>query len=206
MAGTVPGAQRITGAVPQIPLSLLVMRHALQNCGQTASVAKTGGTRSAAALFTHNSPFGICPRKATMTSDVHAALDGHLAALDGLPPIAWENMQFDAPLDGSAYLRVAFVPGQSSWAWLGGGTATHERGVYQVGISAPFGVGSGEAEELADRVIAHFKRKQLTIASGPYAAASIVCTSLPTRTQAQLVPDEGRVWLAVNIPYLFEMP
>jgi hypothetical protein len=130
-----------------------------------------------------------------MTSNVHAALDGHLAALADLPPIAWENTHFDAPADGSAYLRVAFLPGQSSWAWLGEGTATHERGVYQVGISAPFGMGSGEAEDLADRVIAHFKRRQLTI----------VRTSLPTRTQAQFVPDDGRVWLAVNIPYFFEM-
>jgi hypothetical protein len=141
-----------------------------------------------------------------MTSDVHAALDDHLAALTYPPPIAWENMHFDPPADGSTYLRVAFLPGQSSWAWLGEGTATHERGIYQVGISAPFGVGSGEAEELADRVIAHFKRKQLTIASDPSVVASMVRTSLPTRTQAQAVPDEGRVWLAVNVPYLFEMP
>jgi hypothetical protein len=137
-----------------------------------------------------------------MTSDVHAALDSHLAALADLPPIAWENVQFDAPADGSVYLRVAFLPGQSSWASLGEGTATHERGVYQVGISAPFGMGSSEAEELADRVIAHFKRKQLAIA----AAVSVVQTSLPTRTQAQFVPDDGRVWLAINIPYFFVMP
>jgi hypothetical protein len=126
--------------------------------------------------------------------------------LADLPPIAWENVLFGAPADGSVYLRVAFLPGQSSWAWLGEGTATHERGVYQVGISAPFGMGSGEAEELADRVIAHFKRKQLAVTSGPNAAESVVRTSLPTRTQAQYVPDDGRVWLAVNIPYLFEMP
>jgi hypothetical protein len=136
-----------------------------------------------------------------MTSDVHAALDSHLAALADLPPIAWENVLFDAPADGSAYLRVTFLPGQSSWASLGEGTATHERGVYQVGVSAPFGAGSSEAEELADRVIAHFKRKQLTAATTP-----IVRTSLPTRTQAQFAPDDGRVWLAVNIPYFFVMP
>jgi hypothetical protein len=142
-----------------------------------------------------------------MTSDVHAALDGHLAALADLPPIAWENMRFDAPADGSAYLRVAFLPGQSAWASLGEGTATRERGVYQVGVSAPFGFGSGCAEGLADRVIAHFKRRQLTTEPDPCGAAPVVVrTSLPTRTQAQFVPDEGRVWLAVNIPYFFEAP
>jgi hypothetical protein len=127
-----------------------------------------------------------------MSGPVHAALDGHLAKLDGLPPIVWENVRTDPPKDGSAYLIVAFMPGNRIFGSLGVQGSAHERGIYQVGISAPGGSGSGAAEDVADRIIAHFTRRQI----------GSVRTLLPYRSQA--APDEGRLWLPVSIPYFVE--
>jgi len=128
-----------------------------------------------------------------MIGAIHAALGTHLKAMQGLPPVAWENVKFDAPKDGSMYLREDFIPGGSDYGSLGESGTTHERGIYQVGISAPSGSGSGVVEDLADRIINHFKCQTL----------GVVRTQLPTRGQAR--PDEGRIWLAVSIPYLTEL-
>jgi hypothetical protein len=112
--------------------------------------------------------------------------------------VAWENFAFEPPQDGSAYIKIAFLPGTSIWGSLGKKATVHERGIYQVGISAPSGQGSAEAEGLADKVVAHFRRKAL---DGGEASGSLR-TLLPTRTQA--LPEDGRVWLAVSIPYFVE--
>jgi hypothetical protein len=124
---------------------------------------------------------------------IHSALDKHLKALDGLPPTARENAKFEQPDNGAMYLKVNFMPASSDFGSLGINGTTHERGIYQVGISAPGGKGSGEAEDVADRIIEHFKIKTL----------GTVRTTLPTRSQA--MPDEaGRIWLAVSVPYSVE--
>jgi len=129
------------------------------------------------------------------TGDAHALLNKHLKAMTKMPPIAFEHAFFEQPADGKPYIRVAFIPSDSTHGSLGEIGTTHERGIYQVGISAPSGKGTGVAEALADRIIAHFKNKRL----GENGALR---TLLPRRTQA--MPDEGRIWLTVSIPYFYE--
>ena len=123
---------------------------------------------------------------------IHSALDKHLKEIDPLPPTAWENAKFNQPTNGAMYLKISFLPASSDFGSLGVNGTTHERGIYQVGISAPGGSGSGLAEDMADKIIDHFKLKTL----------GTVRTTLPTRSQA--MPDEGRIWLAVSIPYFVE--
>ena len=127
-----------------------------------------------------------------MSGIVHSALDGHLASIPDLPPVAWENALFEQPKDGSTYIRVAFMPATADMASLGTQGTIHERGIYQVGISAPVGMGSGEAEDLADRIMAHFRNKTI----------GTVRALVPRRAQA--MPDGSRLWLPVSIPYLVE--
>ena len=124
--------------------------------------------------------------------EIHAALDGHLKAMEGLPPVAWENVAFRPPMDGSAYLRTDFMPNSSDYGSLGDIGTVHEKGLYQVGVSAPSGEGSGGAEALADRIISHFTRKTL----------GALRTTLPYRGQAR--PGEGRMFIAVTVPYQLE--
>jgi hypothetical protein len=129
-----------------------------------------------------------------MSRIIHAALDKHLKAMKGLDktPIAWENDKFVQPKDGGTYIKTSFMPASSDYGSLGEHGSVHERGIYQVGISALGGSGSGDAEKLADKIIAHFRRKTI----------GVVRTMLPTRSQA--MPDQGRIWLAVSIPYFVE--
>ena len=129
------------------------------------------------------------------TGDAHGLLNGHLKKMTAIPPIAWEHDTFKQPADGKAYMRVAFMPADSAHGSLGENGTTHERGVYQVGISAPSGKGTGDVEDLADKIIAHFKNKRL-------GDSGALRTLLPKRSQA--MPDEGRIWLAVSIPYFYE--
>jgi hypothetical protein len=128
-----------------------------------------------------------------MSRSAHAALDGHLEKMEDIPPIAFENAKFDPPDDGSIYVRADFMPGGREFASLGKNGSSRETGIYQVGISAPLGLGSGEAEKLADRIIKHFERKTL---------GGAVRTKLPYRSHA--APDGARLWLTVAVPFFVE--
>jgi len=128
------------------------------------------------------------------TRTAHAALSAHLKAMPGAPPIAFENVKgFKPPSDGSPWLTEHFISGGRDYSALGETGSSRDSGFYQVGISAPSGVGSGAAEELADRIIQHFTSKTL---------AGAVRTKLATSESPR--EDGGRLYLPVSVPFFVE--
>lgn len=86
------------------------------------------------------------------------ALDGHLndfAVSQGLP-VQWENGAFDPP-DGQAWLRVKFMSADSLVKTLGDDPDRELLGSYHVSVSVPDGSGTYQPNQIADRLVAHFK-------------------------------------------------
>lgn len=84
-----------------------------------------------------------------------AALDGHLASLFDVPPIAWPNVIFTPP-DG-IWIRPNNLTTDTEQPATGQAAKVRHAGIYQVDVFAPRGTGLGDAENLADDIAAHFK-------------------------------------------------
>lgn len=84
--------------------------------------------------------------------DITGALEAHLsvwADTQGIP-VAWDNIQFDPPIDG-IYLTSHDMPA-SSYSIDLAGTAVISPGVYQVNVVVPAGSGKSEARRIASLV------------------------------------------------------
>lgn len=88
-----------------------------------------------------------------MLRNVTAELDQHLSQMTDLPDVAWPNVSF-TPDASKIHLQVSVLPADGSIYSFGYGEETP--GVYQVSVAAPTGLGSGAAQEMADKVRDHF--------------------------------------------------
>lgn len=70
-------------------------------------------------------------------------------------PIAYEDIAFTAPADGSAYLRVFLLPANTDSQDLEG-KHTAYRGVFQVSVVTKAGSGRGAAELIAEEIAVLF--------------------------------------------------
>lgn len=96
----------------------------------------------------------------TVYTDIDSALDGHLADMPALPPVAWENLAYN-PAIGTLYLRPVSLPGDTRQATLGAAGTDETVGVYQIDVFAEAGQGKNAAIKMADSVADHFKRGTL---------------------------------------------
>jgi hypothetical protein len=78
--------------------------------------------------------------------------------------VAWENAVF-VPAAGETYLRANLLPADTAGLDLAGAVTTW-RGVFQVLVVAPVGVGSGAAAGIADEVAAQFTNNLRLTVSG----------------------------------------
>ena len=88
------------------------------------------------------------------TRAVSNALNARIAAATSLP-VAWPNVPFTRPADGSAYLWVQIARLARDDATLGGETPD-ERGRLVLTIVAPNDSGAGTHEDTADALAAAF--------------------------------------------------
>lgn len=90
-----------------------------------------------------------------------ASLDAKLTTLAGIntAQIAWPNVAF-TPTPGTLWYKVSFIPTTVA-PEIGSGNV-HEKGVYQVSVFAPSGVGMGAGLTVADNLVALFNRVTLT--------------------------------------------
>lgn len=70
-------------------------------------------------------------------------------------PIAYEDIPFTPPADGSPYLRAFLLPANTTSEDLEG-KHTAYRGVFQVSVVTKAGIGRGAAESIADELAALF--------------------------------------------------
>lgn len=90
---------------------------------------------------------------------IRSLFDGRLKAWAGarIPPlpIAYEDVAFTPPADGSPYLRSFLLPANTTSEDLEG-KHTAYRGVYQVSVVTKAGEGRGAASLIADELAALF--------------------------------------------------
>ncbi|WP_443699177.1 phage tail terminator-like protein [Pseudomonas sp.] len=80
-------------------------------------------------------------------------------------PIAYEDVAFTAPADGSTYLRAFLLPANTDSQDLEG-KHTAYRGIFQVSIVTKAGIGRGTASLIAEEIAALFPNNLELVKSG----------------------------------------
>lgn len=89
--------------------------------------------------------------------DIGAALDTHMGTMTSVPPIAWENKEFN-PTGKTLYIRPTHLPGETVPETLGEANGRDLNvGIYQVDIFAEAGKGKKDAINMADTIATRFK-------------------------------------------------
>ena len=88
--------------------------------------------------------------------DLQSALNDAISDAFPTMPIAWENVKY-TPTVGTTYFRVWMLPAESDVLTLGQDPWVERKGVFQVSIFAPIGIGFGAPKTKATEVIAIFK-------------------------------------------------
>ena len=88
-------------------------------------------------------------------NDIRATMDTALAAVSGLPDIAFENAPFEQNA-GTPHLRVAFFLTSRRPATRGPDPQNRYQGIYQVVVAVPTDQGAGAAMDYADLIMTEF--------------------------------------------------
>lgn len=110
-------------------------------------------------------------------SELRQALEQHLAALPGLPPVAWENIDFEQ--DGAAFLKANYLPAESIAVGVEQGGSDVLAGIFQITVCAPKGDGWAQAAALVDTIRLHFQRGSVLTAGATRVALHKVWSNSP---------------------------
>lgn len=88
--------------------------------------------------------------------DIQSALNTTLALAFPAMPIAWENTEY-TPTIGTAYFRVWLLPAEVDVMTLGPSPWQERKGIFQVSVFYPIGIGFGTPKGKAAEVVAVFK-------------------------------------------------
>lgn len=92
---------------------------------------------------------------ASISNDIRAALESHLAATAGLPSIAYENVAFE-PTTGTSFLKVQYLPTRTRPAVRGLNPQLKYQGLFNVSVFSPEGEGPATADGYSNKVIDAF--------------------------------------------------
>lgn len=124
---------------------------------------------------------------------VRAALQKHLRALVGADMgLAMENSGY-SPVVGQPYLRVRLMPATPDNSVAG--SSYFETGVFEVQAMYPKGIGSGEAEAMAQSIRNHFRRMTMLNEAG------VNVLVMATPAIAQGMPVDDRFAVPVSVTY-----
>jgi len=88
--------------------------------------------------------------------DIRATFEVNLAAVSGVPDIAWENVSF-TPDTSQSYIRTRMVPTVREPAVRGLNPQMYYQGYFLVDCCVPEGNGPNAADTLADTIIDAFE-------------------------------------------------
>ena len=91
----------------------------------------------------------------TIINDIRACLDNHLATATGLPPIARQNVPYQATT-GSSFIKADLVPTLRRPAVRGLNPQQRYDGLYNLLICTPEGFGPGAGYDIADLLLDRF--------------------------------------------------
>jgi hypothetical protein len=101
---------------------------------------------------------------------IRGAVEAYLAASWSATPIAYDNVEFNPPVDGR-YLSVTVDPGRTEVKGLGQPPLHRHEGQIVIRCMVPKGIGSAEALSMADQIAALFRHR--TIGEARTRAASV---------------------------------
>lgn len=124
---------------------------------------------------------------------IRRALEKKLAALTPAISIAYENAPF-TPAAGTPYCRVNLLPNTPDNSTMGSAMFI-ERGLFQVMLCYPLGVGPATAEAQAQLVRAHYKRGTSMLESG----LTVLVTNTPRIAPSTV--DGDRYCIPITVPW-----
>ena len=87
-------------------------------------------------------------------AEIRAAIESRFAALWDATPVAFENVGFEPPADGAAWVRLAVASDGAELASIGGPPRRWRcRGRVRLEVHTPAGAGSRQAYRLADAAL-----------------------------------------------------
>lgn len=125
---------------------------------------------------------------------IRAALMKRLSSLSPTMETAKPNTNFTPPAANVPYQRVDLIPAQPDNI-VQGAKVFFERGIFQVLLCYPKGVGSKDADARADALQAHFKRGTTLVQGG----ISVLITATPHIGGE--VPDPDRFCIPVTVSW-----
>lgn len=93
---------------------------------------------------------------ASIYDNIRAAFEVNLAAVSGIPSIAWENVSFNPDTDQS-YVTCRMVPVIREPAVRGVNPQMYYQGYFLVECCVPEGKGPSSADDLADSILDAFE-------------------------------------------------
>jgi len=93
---------------------------------------------------------------ASIYDDIRSAFEVNLAAVSGIPEIAWENVSF-SPTTGQSYIHVRMVPTIREPAVRGQNPQMYYQGYFLVTCCTPEGTGPSAGDTLANLIIDAFE-------------------------------------------------
>jgi len=114
----------------------------------------------------------------TAFRDISAALDQQLSIMSGLPPVAWENQEYEPTL-GTLWLRATNLQGETLAVTENDRTV----GVYQIDIFSELNVGKSESMTMADLIVDHFKQDSELTYNGVMVRVNNVSKQASRRTE-----------------------
>lgn len=124
---------------------------------------------------------------------IRRALEQRLDAMSPAMATAWENAPF-TPTVGTPYQRANLLPATPD-NQIQGAAAYLARGIFQVTLCYPTGVGSADAETRAEAVRAQFKRGTTMTEAG----INVIVMATP-RTAPALI-DGDRYLIPISVTY-----
>lgn len=125
-------------------------------------------------------------------TNISAALSSRLNSMANLPPVVWENSDTYSPVSGTPYLAEHYLPAPTVPVGVADNSSNDFRGVYQIDIRAPLNKSKFKANQIADQVLAHFRRGTEMTFGG-------IKVRVETADRAQGRPDGGWWFVPVSI-------
>jgi len=102
----------------------------------------------------------------TIINDIRACLDTHLSGTVGIPPIARQNVPYQATT-GTSFVKADLVPTSRRPAVRGLNPQQRYDGLYSILICTPEGLGSGAGYDIADLLLDRFNATTDVVYTNP---------------------------------------
>ena len=93
---------------------------------------------------------------ADINREIRAELETHLAAIVGLPDIAYENVPY-SPTTGTAYIQAVYMPTARTPAVRGLNPQQKYQGILSLHVHTPDDVGAGAGEAIVKLLLEGFE-------------------------------------------------